>query len=80
MFDAMNNLYEDDLENSTQRREDTNVRKHSMLLHKEISAQGPIRSHWRQCQRSRSIDYNFEWSSSIKGVVLEGRSPMEECM
>ena len=42
MFDAMNILYEDDLENSTQGCEDANVRKHSMLLHKEISTQEVI--------------------------------------
>ena len=35
MFDAMNNLYEDDLKNSTRGREDENVRKHSMLLHNQ---------------------------------------------
>ena len=61
MFDAMNNLYK----TSTQGCEDANVRKHLMLLHKEISAQGVIRIHWRQCQRRRSIDYNFEWSSKF---------------
>ena len=65
MFDAMKNLYEDDLEKSNQGCEGANVRKHSMLLHKEISSQGAIRSHWRQCQRSISIDYNFEWSSKF---------------
>ena len=45
MFDALKNLYEDDLENSTQVCEDINVRKSSMLLHKEISTQEAIRSH-----------------------------------
>ena len=34
-------------------------------IQQEISAQGAIRSHWRQCQRSISIDYNFEWSSKF---------------
>ena len=34
------------------------------LLHKKTSYQGAIRSRWsRQWQRSRSINYNFEWFS-----------------
>ena len=37
MFDTMKYSYEYELENSTQGCEDANVRKHSMLFHKEIS-------------------------------------------
>ena len=65
MFDAMNKFYKDELENSTQGCEGANVRNDSMLLHKDISSQGAIRSHWRQCQRSISIDYKFEWYSKF---------------
>ena len=35
MFDALNNMYEDDLENSTQEFEGANVRKHSMITSQE---------------------------------------------
>ena len=65
MFDAMKQLVRRwpwELNSSMWR---CNVRKHSMLLHKEILDQGGIRSHWRQCQRSRSIDYNLEWYSKF---------------
>ena len=58
----------DDLENATQRCEDANVRKHSILLHKNLLDQGETRSYWRQCRRSRSGDYNLEWSPNFMGI------------
>ena len=36
-----------------------------MLFHKEMLAEGEIRSHYRQCLGSRSIDYKFEWYSKF---------------
>ena len=63
MFDAMNSMYKDDLENSTQECEGVMTENIQWLIHKKISSQGAIRSRWRQCQRRRSINCNLEWSS-----------------
>ena len=62
MFDAMNGMYKDDLENSTQGCEGAMSENIQWLLQKKISSQGEIRSHWRQWQWSRCIIYNFERS------------------
>ena len=43
------------------------------LLHKKISSQGATGSHWRQCQRSKIIDYNFEWSSKFSQESCSSR-------
>ena len=78
MFDVMNNLYKDDLENSTQGCEDANVRKHSMLLHKEISSQEAIEDNVKEVEVQITTLNGI--ASSFKGFVLEGISPMEEYM
>ena len=44
MSDVMINMYEDDLENSTQEYEGAMSENIQLLLHKEISSQGEIRS------------------------------------
>ena len=73
MFDAMNSMYEDDLENSTQECEGAMSENIQWLLHKKISYQGAISSHQRQCQRSRNINYNSEWSSKFNQEICSSR-------
>ena len=65
MFDAMKNMYADELENSNQGCEGAMSKNIQWLLHKNMSSQGEIRIHWRQCKRSKSINYNIEWSSKF---------------
>ena len=62
------NQNENDLENSTQGCEYADVRKHSILLDKGLLDQGATRSHWRQCQESRSGDDHLEWFPLIMGI------------
>ena len=74
-FDTMTILYEgnnikrrDEIENSTQGCEYAYIRKHSILVHKDMLDQEETRIHWRQFRRSRNGDYNLEWSPKFMGI------------